>query len=92
MTDKSARIGDMHPRKALQVHQNQDGDIVVSVVLDGIPLGDIIASDNNAVVEFCNPTGGGGRSIHTRRALVQLMEAIKKDNSERPDADPDSVR
>jgi hypothetical protein len=82
----------MHPRKALQVHQNQDGDIVVSIVLDGMPIGDIVASDHNAVVEFCNPTGGGGRSLHTRRALLQLLAAMKNDNTERPDADPDQVK
>jgi hypothetical protein len=77
----------MHPRKTLTVHQNGDGDIVVSIGTDGMPFGGLMG-DENAVVEFCSLTSGGGRSKHTRIALLGLMEAIKKDNEERPDADP----
>ncbi|MDB5264954.1 MAG: hypothetical protein JWN64_525 [Parcubacteria group bacterium] len=89
-TQGARRIGDMHPRKSLSVHQNFDGDIVVSIGVGPIPIGGV-TGEQNAVVEFCSMINGGGRSTNTRLALVALMEAIKKDNEERPDADPDQV-
>lgn len=84
------RIGDMHPLKALTIHQNKDGDIVLSICINGMPLGGLVG-DENATLEFCSMAGGGGRSTHTRKALLALMEAIKKDNEERPDAKPENL-
>jgi len=37
-----------------------------------------------ASIEFTNPSSGGGVSKHTHEALKNLMEAIEKDNQERP--------
>jgi hypothetical protein len=47
----------------------------------GAPLYD---DDKHATVEFCAICAGGGRSRHTRKALVDLMEAMKKDEKENP--------
>lgn len=47
----------------------------------GAPLYD---DDKYAAVEFCAIGGGGGRSRHTRKALVDLIEAMKKDDEENP--------
>lgn len=80
----------MHPLKALTVHQNKDGDIILSIGIKGMPFGGLLG-DKNATVEFCSMAGGGGRSAHTRKALLELMEAIKKDNEERPDANPENL-
>ncbi len=86
---KADRIGDMHPVKALCIRLDRDGDVVVSISMNSMPLGELFG-DENATVEFCS-YGGRGRSLHTVRALIALMEAMKKDSKERPDADPKSV-
>ena len=40
-----------------------------------------------ADVEFCTSFGGGGKSPNTRKALIDLMVAIEKDNQETPGFD-----
>jgi len=71
------RKEDMSPDGRLRVFLQADGDVILSIVpaSDGRCL--------NSSVEFCALTGGG-RSPHTRKALLALMDAIRKDN----EADP----
>lgn len=71
------RLGDMSPSAHLRVGFDADNDIQVSVWDER----------GGGSVEFCNAGGGGGRSHHTRLALIQLMVAIEADNAERPDLD-----
>ena len=58
----------------LRLVLDSDNDVCVTV-WDGT---------KSATVEFCNGGGGGGRSMRTRMALIQLMCAIEADNAERP--------
>jgi hypothetical protein len=81
--DTAYRIGDMHGDRSLHVTQMADGDIEVSVGR-GRFTGPGFSDEITAILEFCAPSGGGGRSKHTRVALLALMEAIKKDNEEYP--------
>lgn len=74
----------MHPNRALRVDVQRDGDVIVLILQDGISIG--LAEigntkDRSAVVEFCV---SGGRSRHTRVALMNLVEAMEKDNAEWP--------
>ena len=76
------RVGDMHPNRALSIYVQRDGDVVLLITQDGIPIGDIDTGSENdraAQVEFCT---SGGRSRHTREALINLIEAMEKDNTE----------
>ena len=83
----AGRLDDMSGNtKSLRVILQPDGDVVVCIDLEGVPVED--EAGNKASVEFCNPAGGGGRSTHTRRALLILFEAMKKDAEERDDAVP----
>lgn len=73
------RNEDMSPRGKLVVLQQDDGDIIVcSQGMDR----DLVQPGSS--VEFCAIGSGGGRSPHTLRALYALMEAIERDNAERP--------
>ncbi len=85
MNDSVERIGDMHHRKALHIHAQRDGDIVVSIMSDhGLieGFGSGSRESRTAEVEFCTTSSGGGRSQHTREALIQLMRAMERDNEE----------
>lgn len=74
-----SRIGDMHPNRALQVHVQNNGDVIVSIIQDGMVLeGDCL--EDRAVIEFCV---SGGRSPHTLAVLHQLAVAIKEDTKNR---------
>jgi len=81
-----SRIGDMNRRKALLLMQQEDGDVVVVITLDGAPISDFKADreDREAEVEFCTVWPGRGRSQHTRRALLGLIGAMELDNAENP--------
>jgi|WetSurMetagenome_2_1015567.scaffolds.fasta_scaffold49911_1 hypothetical protein len=68
------RVGDMDTRAALNVYMQDDGDIVVWI---GAPF---LPQDEVKNVEFTTVGGGGGRSDNTRKALIELMHAIEKDN------------
>jgi translation elongation factor EF-G len=84
MKEKVKRVGDMHPNRALEIHVQPDGDIVIFITQDRMPIGDTDFGDPRtraAQVEFCL---SGGRSHHTRQALFALIEAMKKDEAERP--------
>jgi hypothetical protein len=83
----AARLDDMnYNRLSLRLEIAADGDVAVYIDEDGVPVAD--SKGNVARVEFCNPVGGGGRSTHTRRALIAVVEAMCKDAQERPDAVP----
>jgi hypothetical protein len=72
------RMGDMDCAAALNVYMQDDGDLVVWVGAPYYPNSDF------KEVEFCTVGAGGGRSEYTRKALMALIEAIEKDNEERP--------
>lgn len=77
------RQEDMSPDGALGVLIQEDGDVIVWIDRaseeqsrrPGPPSVD---------VEFCSIGAGGGRSRHTRAALIRLAEAIELDNTKRP--------
>lgn len=74
----------MHPTRALKICTQTDGDVIVVIEQDGLPVGDTDTGDQReraAQVEFCV---SGGRSRHTHDALLALAEAMKRDNEERP--------
>ncbi len=71
------RKEDMSPDGYLKLIQEEDGDIIVTV-LSGKRNGGILGS---ASVQFCTRTGGG-RSYRTREALQALMRAMARDNEE----------
>lgn len=74
-TDGVKRLEDMSPDGYIKLMRQTDGDVILEV------FGDNIASRKQLVhVEFCT---SGGQSHNTLMALVQLIEAIKKDNAER---------
>lgn len=79
MSQTLIRPGDMSPMASLNVHLQDDGDIVVWIGHPKYPL-----PDGEKEVEFCTVGSGGGRSPHTLNALRALMEAIKKDNETAP--------
>ena len=57
-----------------------DGDISLFISRGPIPLEH---DDKPIGVEFCSRCGGG-QSPHTRKALVNLMLAMERDNKENP--------
>lgn len=75
--DEIGRKGDMGPDQVMRVGFDGDRDIYV------------VVSDEEAVasLEFCTIGTGGGRSPHTRKALVALMKAMRKDNLTDPSRD-----
>ena len=70
------RAEDMSPDGRLRIIQQDDGDIIVTVVPDSHER------RPSASVEFCSVGSGGGRSPHTVKALRDLMAAMRKDNAE----------
>lgn len=72
-----SRNEDMSPIGKLVLYRQEDGDVIV--VVSGDPDN---MYDNS--VEFCSVGSGGGRSPHTLKALYWLMDAMVKDNTERP--------
>ena len=83
ITENVQRVGDMHPNRSLGVYVGEGGDVTVHILQNGVSIGDDFGNESDiaATVEFCV---NGGRSVHTRAALMNLIEAIKKDNAERP--------
>ncbi|MEY2640863.1 MAG: hypothetical protein RL150_256 [Candidatus Parcubacteria bacterium] len=84
MSDTVTRIGDMNAIRWLLVMRQSDGDIIVRIVQEGEVVGGEDYGNPmvpSAEVEFCL---SGGRSKHTRVALLALMEAMERDNQERP--------
>lgn len=73
------RYEDMSRRGRLVVFRQDDGDVIVQVVPDPHER------DRHAsTAEFCTPGTGGGQSVHTHKALISLIDAIERDNEERP--------
>ncbi|QDV59046.1 hypothetical protein [Rosistilla oblonga] len=79
----ASREEDMSPDGKLEILMQDDGDVIVNVKPSredphyrGSPFG--------VSVEFCSVGSGGGRSIHTLKALRDLFSAIEKDNAENP--------
>ena len=72
-----ARLGDMSPDGYFRIDLDADNDVCLS----------IWNGTNGADIEFCCPGSGGGQSRFTREALIGLMVAIEKDNTERPSRD-----
>lgn len=72
------RAEDMSPDGRLRIWQQEDGDLIVEIVPESAK------EEPSVSVEFCTVGSGGGRSPHTRKALVALMAAIKLDNAESP--------
>ena len=66
------RNEDMSPDLKLRLHRQNDGDIQVIIISE---------DGRYRKVEFCT---SGGRSLHTMRALNDLMSAMEKDNIESP--------
>lgn len=79
MKKRYTRNEDMSPDGTLTIYMQEDGDLLV--VVNGRGTSERLRM---AEVEFCTVGAGGGRSSHTRKALVALAEAIEKDNEERP--------
>lgn len=67
------RQEDMSPDGFLELIQQDDGDIIVSITEAGDPDGHRRFAD----VEF---TLSGGHSHHTLEALRNLMDAMKRDD------------
>jgi hypothetical protein len=73
------RFEDMSPTGFLRIMRQTDGDVIIhiqSTDWSGKPV--------HADIEFCTVSCGGGQSLHTMNALVALIDAMKKDNEERP--------
>ena len=70
------RLDDMSRDTELCVGSESNGDIYLMIYKKGIYI-------RNSQVEFVGRFGDT-RSPHTRKALYNLLEAIKKDNKENP--------
>lgn len=66
----------MSPDGSLELMQEDDGDIIVTVRCSG-------ERGFGQSVQFCTGNGGG-HSHHTWLALVELLKAMEKDNQEKP--------
>jgi len=64
---------------ALNIFRQNDGDIVIWIGMPSVPI-----RDGEREVEFTTIASGGGRSPHTFYALLNVIEAMKKDNEESP--------
>lgn len=71
-----ARLEDMSPSGHLRLTLDGDNDICVEVF---DPRHECFCA-----VEFCTPGSGGGKSPHTRKALIEVMAAMERDNAESP--------
>lgn len=86
---EAGRIDEMSEgRLALIVSIGAGGDIIVRIIdtETGQPLRD--SKGEEAIVEFCTTSGGGGQSLHTHRALHTVFYALLKDGKRRPGGIP----
>ena len=75
-----------HGKLSLQIEIQPDGDAVLAICEDGVPIRD---KDNNiARVEFCDTASGGGASPNTLRALTALYREMLIDGIEKPEGIP----
>jgi hypothetical protein len=77
---KYERHEDMSPDGMLAVMKQEDGDLILEIR----KIDPVTRKFQWVEVEFCAIGSGGGKSSHTRKALVALALAIEKDNEERP--------
>lgn len=73
---QTERLESMSPNGFLRLFRQNDGDICLTIG-QGQPEGGF---ESIASVEFCTPMAGGGGSLRTYRALIQLMAAMAADN------------
>ena len=73
------RVGDMAPREKthMRVMLDAEGDVCVEI------WDDARGRSQRAGIEFCMVMGGG-KSPHTREALLGVMRAMELDNEETP--------
>tara|TARA_Y100000310_G_scaffold151248_1_gene150817 strand:- start:25 stop:336 length:312 start_codon:yes stop_codon:yes gene_type:complete len=69
---QTERLESMSPNGSLKLFRQDDGDIIVVVIED--------KARSISAAEFCTPFAGGGGSIRTYAALIQLMGAMAADN------------
>lgn len=74
------RVGDMAPAGQSHMRVSLDSESDACVTIWDAARG----PGRSASIEFCTRLGGG-KSQHTRTALVALMVAMERDNAERPD-------
>ena len=79
MYEVARRYEDMSQLGQLALMMQEDGDVIISLHLTPGSRPTMMPS-----MEFCTPGAGGGQSPHTRKALINLYEAIQKDNAENP--------
>lgn len=72
-----ARLEDMSQSGHLRITLDNDNDVCVEVF--------DCRREQFSSVEFCMPGGGGGKSSYTRRALIEVMHAMERDNMEHSD-------
>lgn len=77
MTILAKRKDDMSPSLHLQISEDNDGDLIVSIMDGRIPV---------VHVEYCSIMGTGvaANSQHTRAALKLLALAMAEDNRQSP--------
>ena len=79
------RKDDMSTTGVLLVTQQPDGDMGIAVKGgNSTIIDDLNPKEFHQQLEFRFPCGGGGRSPHTRNALIVLAIAIERDNKENP--------
>ena len=84
------RRGEMDTEKTLSLWIEEDGDIQIGIgkMPHGAPYYlrelDEDPNRNHSVMEFTCCGCGGGHSPHTRKALLDLILAMEKDNKESP--------
>ncbi len=70
-----------------RLHDDHDGTYqgTLRIIFDRMGDAHVIATGTNGLVMLrFRTSGGGGVSLNTRKALLILAEAIRKDNEERP--------
>lgn len=76
------RYEDMSPTGMLRLFRQRDGDVILEIVTS-MRYGMETGEPRSLSVEFCTGAGGG-QSQNTLMALIALIEAMKKDELERP--------
>ncbi|MEM1113232.1 MAG: hypothetical protein AAGI11_15075 [Pseudomonadota bacterium] len=75
------RRDDMSATGLLTLCMDDDGDACIGISKEDCDNGQ---HGGSVTLEFCTFMAGGGKSPHTRRALIALMNAVRLDNIEHP--------
>ena len=78
-TEGVKRFEDMSPTGYIRLMRQTDGDVILEVCSTE-KFGMDTGKPRSVSIEFCT---SGGQSLNTLLALIDLIEAIKKDNEER---------